>query len=234
MKTEPRTVKEPLGCTVFTITVFLSINRILLPCPMPSRLEQQIAFILEIDRLKTVLRQTVVVDQSRRENTAEHSWHLAVMAMVLAEHANHPPDILKVLKMVLVHDIVEIDAGDTFGYDDAGHDDKAEREQRAADRLFSLLPDDQANELRALWDEFEARETSDARFALALDRLNPILLNLATDGHSWKRHGITRERVVERNDLMAEGSEDLWSHVSKLLDEAEISGLFDHPASGQA
>ena len=194
---------------------------------MPSRLEQQINFILEIDQLKSVMRRTVVVDQSRQENTAEHSWHLAVMAMVLAEHANHPPDILKVLKMVLVHDIVEIDAGDTFGYDDDGHKDKAEREQRAADRLFSLLPNDQARELRALWNEFEARETSDARFALALDRLNPILLNLATNGHSWKQHGITRERVIQRNDLMAEGSQGLWSHVTELLAQAEFDGLFD-------
>jgi len=194
---------------------------------MPSRLEQQINFILEIDQLKSVMRQTVVVDQSKQENTAEHSWHLAVMAMVLAEHANHPPDILKVLKMVLVHDIVEIDAGDTFGYDDDGHKDKAEREQRAADRLFSLLPNDQARELRALWNEFEARETSDARFALALDRLNPILLNLATNGHSWKQHGITRERVIQRNDLMAEGSQGLWSHVTELLAQAEFDGLFD-------
>jgi len=192
---------------------------------VPNRLEQQIAFILEIDRLKTVLRQTVLTDQSRRENTAEHSWHLAMMALVLAEHSNEKPDLTRVLKMVLVHDIVEIDAGDTFCYDDHANEDKLEREQRAADRLFSLLPNDQARELRELWEEFEERKSRDARFAAALDRLQPILLNLTTEGHSWRKHGITRAQVVERNSPMAEGSQTLWKHVSSLLDEAVSSGV---------
>jgi len=190
-----------------------------------NRLEQQIAFILEIDRLKTVLRQTVLTDQSRRENTAEHSWHLAMMALVLAEHSNEKPDLHRVLKMVLVHDIVEIDAGDTFCYDETGNEDKVEREQRAADRLFSLLPEDQARELRDLWEEFEERESRDARFAAGLDRMHPILLNLATEGYSWRKHGITRDQVVERNSSMAEGSQTLWEHVSALIDEAVASGL---------
>jgi len=192
---------------------------------MPTRLEQQIAFILEIDRLKTVLRQTVLTDKSRHENTAEHSWHLAMMALVLAEHANEKPDLMRVLKMALIHDIVEIDAGDTFCYDEVGYEDKAEREQRAADRLFSLLPENQGKEFRTLWEEFELGVSQDARFAAGLDRLQPVLLNLATDGYSWQKHGIAREQIVARNELMADGSQPLWDHVTGLLDEAVASGM---------
>ncbi len=151
-----------------------------------DRLAQQMAFIIEIDRLKTVLRRTLIADGSRHENSAEHSWHLALAAMVLAEHSDEPVALLRVLQMLLVHDIVEIDAGDTFYYDDAGRQDKAEREQRAADHLFGLLPDDQAAELHALWTEFEARQTAEARFANALDRLMPLIHNTLNDGHTWR------------------------------------------------
>lgn len=194
---------------------------------MPPRLEQQIEFILEIDRLKTVLRQTVLTDGSRYENSAEHSWHLAVMALLLGEHANSAVDQARVVKMVLVHDLVEIDAGDTFCYDEAANVGKLEREQRAADRLFGLLPADQAAEFRALWDEFEARETPDARFANALDRMQPMLANLATRGHSWRKHGIVKKQILERNSPMADGSDRLWERMSAALDEAVAAGLLE-------
>src|SRR6056297_294642 len=158
-----------------------------------QRLEQQVAFILEIDRLKTIYRRTYLTDTSRFENSAEHSWHIAVMAMLLAEHANTlEVDQLRVIKMLLIHDLVEIDAGDTFAYDTAAHADKAAREQAAADRLFGLLPADQAAEFRALWDEFESRQTPEAKFAGALDRLQPLLHNLYTHGRSWREHGVRK------------------------------------------
>src|SRR5437762_7515762 len=145
-----------------------------------ERFEQQIRFILEIDKLKTILRRTYLLNVDRSENTAEHSWHLAIMAILLAEHANEPVDVSRVVKMVLIHDIVEIDAGDTYFYDAAAALDKSEREQAAADRLFGILPPDQGLELRELWEEFEANETADARFALALDRFIPQLHNYHT------------------------------------------------------
>jgi putative hydrolase of HD superfamily len=185
-----------------------------------ERLHRQIEFILEIDRLKTVLRRTVLTDSSRQENSAEHSWHLAVMAMLLAEHADRGIDVGRVIRMVLVHDIVEIDAGDTFCYDTAANEGKLEREQRAAQRLFQLLPPDQAAEMQALWEEFEARESADARFANAMDRMQPILQNLATDGHSWRVHGVTRGQVLERNQPISDGSQALWRELSARIEEA--------------
>ena len=194
---------------------------------MGSRLEQQIQFIIEIDRLKTVLRQTVLTDRSRQENSAEHSWHLAVMALLLAEYANRPVDLLRVLKMVLVHDLVEIDAGDTFCYDAEANRDREDRERRAADRIFHLLPSDQEVELRALWEEFEARETPDARFAAALDRMQPVLANLSSRGHSWRQHGIVKQQVIERNRPIADGSRQPWDRISALLDQAVANGLLD-------
>ncbi|HEX8673323.1 MAG TPA: HD domain-containing protein, partial [Longimicrobium sp.] len=151
-----------------------------------DRLSRQLAFIVEVDRLKGVLRQTSLIDRSRRENSAEHSWHLAMAALALAEHAPADTDLLRAIRMVLVHDIVEIDAGDTFCYDDGAHLDKEARETLAAERIFGLLPPDQADEMRALWDEFEAGETPDARFAVALDRLQPLLVNFNSDGGTWK------------------------------------------------
>jgi putative hydrolase of HD superfamily len=185
-----------------------------------DRLGRQLAFVLEIDRLKTILRQTAIADGSRRENSGEHSWHLAMMALVLAEHSPEPVVLERVLGMLLVHDIVEIDAGDTFAYDTTGNLDKLEREERAAERIFGLLPDDQAAEIRVLWDEFEVRETPEARFAAALDRLQPILLNMATEGRAWREHGVTAEMVLERNRHVAEGAPALWEHIRGLVDEA--------------
>lgn len=190
-----------------------------------DRLARQVRFVLEIDKLKKVLRQTFVTDGSRRENDAEHSWHLATMAILFAEYAAEPaPDLLRVVKMLLVHDVVEIDAGDTFYYDEAGRRDKAERERRAADRLFGLLPPDQAAEWRSLWDEFEARETPEARYAAALDRLQPILLNFETQGRLWQERGITSRQVIAGNRHMAQGAPALWEHAASKIREAVAKG----------
>jgi putative hydrolase of HD superfamily len=190
-----------------------------------ERFERQIAFILEIDKLKTIIRRTYLLNTDRAENTAEHSWHLAIMAILLAEHANEPVDVAKVVKMVVIHDIVEIDAGDTYFYDANAALDKAEREIAAADRIFGLLPADQAKELRDLWDEFEEGQTPEARFALALDRFIPQLHNYHTQGRSWNEHGITVDRVLERNASMAEGSTKLWECARALLNDAVAKGF---------
>ena len=190
-----------------------------------KRLEQQIRFILEVDKLKTIERQTLITDASRQENDAEHSWHLALMALVLGEYANAQDlDILRVIRMVLVHDLVEIDAGDTYCYDSAGYTDKAERETAAADRLFNLLPPDQAGEFRALWDEFEAGETAEARFANALDRLQPLMHNAFTEGRMWKKHGIRKSQVVARNQKIDAGAPELWTFASDLIEKAVDRG----------
>ena len=196
-----------------------------------DRLAEQIQFLLEIDKLKSVARQSYLLDGSRHENDAEHSWHLAVMAVLLAEHAAEPVDLGRVMKMVLIHDLVEIDAGDTFAYDEEGHADKPEREQRAADRIFALLPDGQARELRALWDEFEARQTPDSRFAAALDRLQPQLCNYHTQGRTWREHGVTADRVLERNCHMGEGAPALWEYAQQLIQDAVAKGCLA-PAPG--
>jgi putative hydrolase of HD superfamily len=190
-----------------------------------NRFERQIQFILEVDKLKTILRRTYLINEDRAENTAEHSWHLAIMAILLSEHANEPVNVARVVKMVLVHDIVEIDAGDTYFYDAKAALDKSKRERAAADRLFGILPTDQGAELRELWEEFEAGNTPDARFALALDRFMPQLHNYHTGGRSWAEHGITIDRVLERNESMAEGSAKLWECARALLDDAVSKGF---------
>ena len=189
-----------------------------------TRLEQQIAFILEIDQLKSVLRRSYLLNENRRENSAEHSWHLAMMALVLAEYANAEVNQLRVLKMLLVHDIVEIDSGDTYVYDQAGNDTKAEREQAAAKRIFGLLPEGHSAELAALWQEFEARETPEAKFAAALDRLMPLLHNYHTEGRSWREHGISEAQVLNLNSHMADGSETLWEYAEALIKNAATRG----------
>ncbi len=186
------------------------------------RLHQQIKFIVEIDKLKQVLRQTYLLQDRRRENSAEHSWQLAMMAMLLCEYCREPVDLLRVIRMVLVHDIVEIDAGDTYCYGDQA--EKAEREEDAAQRLFGLLPHDQAEEIAALWREFEARQTMEARFAAALDRLMPLLLNYHTEGQSWLEHGVTRGQVVERNQHIEAASPRLWAYARALIDDAVMKG----------
>lgn len=191
--------------------------------PTP-RLARQLRFILEIDRLKTVLRRTHLTDLSRNENSAEHSWHIALAAVLLAEHAPADADLCRVVRMLLVHDVVEIDAGDTYAYDEAANDDKLERERAAARRIFGLLPDDQADELHALWEEFEARQTPEARFANAVDRLQPMLHNYATDGAAWLEHGVGSGQVVDRNHVIGDGAPDLWDYAERLIAAAVERG----------
>ena len=185
---------------------------------MTDRLQSQLAFLAELDKLKLVQRRTSVIGESRLENTAEHSWHLGVMAPVLAEYAPEDVDVERAMSMVLVHDIVEIDAGDTFAFDPAAHADKEDREQAAADRLFGLLPDDQGAHYRALWDEFEARETPEALFANALDRFQGLLQNVHNAGGTWKKYGITREKILERMDPIRAGAPALWPWVVRMMD----------------
>ena len=190
-----------------------------------DRLAAQIGFLVEVDQLKEVLRQTITTQGRRAENSAEHSWHFALMVVILAEHSNHQPlDVLHILKMVLIHDLVEIDAGDTFAYDTKHMAGQHAREAVAATRIFGLLPPDQAAEYRALWDEFEAQATPEARFAAACDRFHPMLLNCRTEGHAWRKHGITRDRVLARNAHVAQGSTVLWDYAVKMIDEAVARG----------
>ncbi len=189
-----------------------------------DRLSDQIRFILEIDKLKGVLRRSYLVGVDRKENSAEHSWHLAMMAMALVEHANEPVTLARVIKMVLIHDIVEVDAGDTYCYDTEGWAEKEEKERGAAERLFGLLPSDQGSELRALWEEFEARQTPDAKFAAALDRLMPLMHNYHTQGRAWLEHGIHRAQVIERNSPIGDGSTKLWKIAESLIDDAVEKG----------
>jgi putative hydrolase of HD superfamily len=190
-----------------------------------SRLSQQLAFILEIDQLKSILRQTPITGpERRRENDAEHSWHLAVAAALLAEYAPAAIDLARVIRMLLIHDIVEIDAGDTFAYDAAAYADKEERECRAADRIFGILPADQSAAFRALWDEFEAATTPESRYANALDRLQPLLLNSRTGGGSWSTHRVTRAQVLTRMEPIRHGAPELWSVVLTLVDDASARG----------
>lgn len=190
-----------------------------------ERLQQQIQFVIEIDRLKQILRQTRIMGGSRQENSAEHSWQLAVMALVLAEHANEPVDPSHVVKMLLVHDLIEIDAGDTWSFDDQGYLDKAERERLAADRIFALLPPDQAELLRALWEEFEVMETPASRFANALDRLMPMLHNFHNGGGTWRRAGVTLQKVLARQNAIEKGSKALGDYSLELLEHARNLGI---------
>lgn len=188
-----------------------------------SRLGQQLEFIREIDRLKTVVRETYLADLSRKENSAEHSWQLALMAVVLREHVDGEVNLERVVKMVLLHDVVEVDAGDTYAYADE-REEQIEREREAAERIFGILPEDQEETFREFWEEFEARETPEARYAKALDRFQPLLHNYFTDGESWKEHGLRAEAVLERNDPIGESSEELWDVVEKLVDHAVEKG----------
>ena len=191
-----------------------------------ERFSRQIEFLLELDKLKNIYRQTLVLHEDRAENDAEHSFHLALMACILAEHANEPVDVLHTMKMVLVHDVVEIDAGDTYCYDTKGYEDKAEREQKAADRLYALLPEEQAAEYRALWEEFEAGETAEAKFANALDRIQPMLLNYKKGGISWMKHGISEAQVTNRNiPTVTRGSETIGAFAQEIIAAAKDAGM---------
>jgi putative hydrolase of HD superfamily len=195
-----------------------------LPEGLDARLREQFGFLIEIDRLKTVVRQSPLVAADRRENDAEHSWHLAMMVILLAEYSDRPIDVGHTLRLVLVHDLVEIYAGDTPLYDDAAGVDQQEREERAADVLFGLLPGDQAERLRALWDEFEARETDEARFAKAMDRLQPLLLNWMARGGTWKTPGVTADNVRARKAVIGDASAPLGEAARQIIDEGEARG----------
>lgn len=184
-----------------------------------ERLQKQLDFILELDKLKYIERQSYVADASRHENDAEHSWHLALMAMLFSEYANEKVNVLHVIKMVLIHDAVEIDAGDTYAYDTAGNETKRAREEKAADRIFNILPEDQAGEMRRIWEEFEAGVTPEAKFAAALDHIQPILLNDITGGRAWREHGVSMSQVIGRNSDTHLGSEILWRHTESLVEK---------------
>ena len=186
---------------------------------MMERLEKQMEFILEVDKVKKIVRQTYLSDASRKENDAEHSWHLALMAVLLKEYSNEEVDLAKVIPMVLIHDLVEIDAGDTYAYDEAGAKTKRERETKAADRIFGLLPSDQGTWLRELWEEFEAYETAEAKFAHVLDNAQPLLLNDASNGRSWAEHGVHKSQIYKRNEHTSEGSREIWEYMKKLVDK---------------
>jgi len=190
----------------------------------PDRLDRQLGFLLEVDRLKQVYRRTWLLDLSRYENDAEHSWHLALAAVLLAEYAGAEIDLGRVLEMALIHDLVEIDAGDTYAYDEVARQDQAERERRAAERIFALLPADQGDRTRRLWEEFEARRTPEARYAAALDRLLPFLHNYHTQGKEWQARGVTSQQVLRRMAPVEEGAPALWPHVERLLRDSVEKG----------
>ncbi|MEI8628105.1 HD domain-containing protein [Vibrio sp. M60_M70] len=190
-----------------------------------ERLEKQLALVIELDKLKSILRRTRVKSaEGRLENSGEHSWHVTLMAILMEEHANAPVDVCRVMKMLLIHDVVEIDAGDTFVYDTAASQEQVEKEIRAAERLFGMLPSDQEQELLALWHEFEAAQTDDAKYAKALDRLIPMLLNYHNNGQSWKEHGVSREQALTINKRIEFGSVTLWGKAKELIEEATEKG----------
>jgi len=190
-----------------------------------EHLLKQVAFIHEIDKVKYILRKTKLFNSERNENDAEHSWHLAIMAIILAEYANEPVDILKVVKMLLIHDVVEIDAGDIFLYDTTISHTNTEAEQKAAERIFGLLPAEQSAELIALWNEFESGITMEAKFARAMDRLEPLLQNISNGGGTWKEFDVRYEKVLEKKSVIAKGSEHLWAFAKQLIDESVKNGI---------
>lgn len=191
----------------------------------PENLVKQIRFIKEIDKVKYIQRKTKLFNSNRNENDAEHSWHLALMALVLAEHSNKSVDLLKVIKMVLIHDIVEIDAGDTFIYDTQKKHSNTEEELLAAKRIFGLLPTEQAEELISIWEEFEAGETDEAKFARSMDRLEPLLQNTSNNGGTWKEFDVSYDKVHHKKSIIKEGSGTLWNFAEQLLDESVEKGI---------
>lgn len=180
-----------------------------------QRLEKQFDFIREIDKEKFIGRQTYLSDGVRKENDAEHAWHMAIMTILLSEYAEEEIDVLKTVTMLLIHDIVEIDAGDTYAYDEEGKKTQRQREEKAAERIFGMLPEDQGRKFRALWEEFEARESKEAKFARTMDNLQPMMLNAATDGKAWVEHAVHLSQIMKRNERTAEGSEALWEYAKE-------------------
>ena len=193
-----------------------------------ERLQKQMDFIVEVDKVKSIIRQTYLADASRKEDDAEHSWHLALMAVLLKEYSIDEVELAKVVPMVLIHDLVEIDAGDTYAYDDAGAKTKEEREKKAADRIFGMLPEDQGEWFRDLWDEFEEYKTAEAKFAHVLDNCQPLLLNDASNGRSWAEHGVRKSQIYKRNEHTSEGSREIWEYMQKLIDRhIELGHVID-------
>lgn len=188
-------------------------------------LKKQIAFITEIDKLKYILRKTKLINSDRQENDAEHSWHLAMMTIVLAGHSNQPIDVLKVLKMVLIHDIVEIDSGDIFLYDTSKNHTNTEEETKAAQRIFGLLPTEQARELIAIWEEFELGQSAEAKFAKTMDRLEPLLQNASNNGGTWKEFGVPYQTVHDKKKVMALGSTQIWKYAEMILNDSVEKGI---------
>lgn len=184
-----------------------------------ERLEQQLQFILEVDKVKNIFRQTYLADRNRKENDAEHSWHIALMAVLLKEHMKEPVDLAKVITMVLIHDLVEIDAGDTYAYDAKGAETKRAREVAAANRIFGMLPEDQGVYLKELWEEFECYESAEAKYAHLLDNLQPMLLNDAAGGVSWKEHEVKKTQIYKRNEKIEETSEAIWEKMKSVIAE---------------
>ena len=180
---------------------------------MNERMKKQFDFILEADREKQIFRQTYLSDASRKENDAEHAWHMALMTILLSEYSNEKIDVLKTVTMILFHDIVEIDAGDTYCYDPKACETQAEREKAAAERLYGLLPEDQGEKLKALWEEFEECRTPEAKFARTMDKIQPLMLNAASDGRSWQEHSVRIGQILERNKRTSEGSKLLWEYA---------------------
>lgn len=195
--------------------------------PFSDALQQQISFIKEIDKVKYIQRKTKLFNSDRNENDAEHSWHLALMAIVLAEHSNEPVDIFKVVKMLLIHDIVEIDAGDTFLYDTQKNHVNTNEERVAAKRIFGILPKEQAEDLIAVWEEFEAGESKEAKFAKSMDRLEPLLQNTSNNGGTWKEFGVSYDKVYQKKSVIREGSETIWDYAEKLIDESVEKGFLE-------
>ncbi|MDI9857896.1 HD domain-containing protein [Flectobacillus roseus] len=190
-----------------------------------DNLLKQIAFIKEIDKVKYIQRKTKLFNSDRNENDAEHSWHLAIMAVVLAEHSNENIDVLKVVKMLLIHDIVEIDAGDTFIYDTQKNHTNTDEERLAANRIFGLLPKAQAEELIEIWEEFEAGETKEAKFAKSMDRLEPLLQNTSNNGGTWAEFGVDYDKVYNKKKVIKDGSEVIWDYAENLINESVEKGI---------
>ncbi len=178
-----------------------------------SRLDKQFDFLKEIDKEKEIFRQTYLADASRKEGDSEHAWHMALMAILLSEYSENDIDILKTVTMILIHDIVEIDAGDTYAYDEEGKKTQHEREEKCADRIFSMLPIDQAKKLKMLWEEFERQDTPESKFARTMDNVQPLMLNAASGGKSWSEHGVMLSQIEKRNENTAKGSEEIWKYA---------------------
>jgi putative hydrolases of HD superfamily len=192
-----------------------------------KKFQKQLDFIIELDKLKSINRVTLLLDSSRNENSAEHSWHIALIAMILKEYSKEEINIFKVMKMLLIHDVVEIDAGDTFLYDKKGTEDKLEREGKAASRLFGLLPPEQAEEFKSLWQEFEKGESAESKFAKSVDRIQPMLHNYITKGVQWKKNKVTSRMVLEKNKIVNDGIPDLWEYMKVLIEDAVKKGYIE-------